>query len=144
MKIEITLQPLFWLAFTRDELEPLFLLASHHYDGACKAAARQDGFLYGWRNIVSSRIGDQEMEQPLCSGSRRDLDTVLKICEGVRLATSCKLITEEQAATINRLCALIMTAMGDATQACHNFGSAKVNEPTQRGELQWATAPGRF
>lgn len=144
MKIEITMQPLFWLALTREELEPLFLLASHHYDGACKAAARQGGFLYGWRSIVSSRLPSQEMGHPLCSGSRRDLDTVLKICEGIRLAVSCKLLTVEQGAIANRVCALIMTAMGEATEAGHRFGIVKVDEPTERGKLQWATAPGRF
>lgn len=143
MRVEILMQAQFWLALTREDLEPVFALSSHHYDSACKAAGAPGGFLYGWRNLVSAYV-PVEADPPLCSGSRRDLDTFLKICEGVRLATSCGLITPEQGQRTNQLCALIWTALAEGAKAVHDFQTVHVLEPDKKAALQWATNPGRY
>lgn len=144
MRIEILVQAQFWLALTREDLEPVFLLASHHYDSVCKAAGAPGGFLYGWRNIISAHLPPEEIDPPLCSASRRDLDTLLKICEGTRLATTCKLITPEQAERTNRLCALIWTAMSEGTKAAHDFKTIAVCEPDPHSEQAWRLHSGRY
>ena len=142
MKIKIEWRPLFWLDLKREDLEPLFVLADHHYDGACKAAARQGGFMYGWRNIVSSRPPEDVEEPVLCSADRRQLDLTLKTCEAVSMAVRAKLLTTEQGARINALCAMILTALEGATRATPE--GCEITAPTTRGETLWATSPGRM
>lgn len=142
MRIEILMQAQFWLALTREDLEPLFILSQHHYDGVCRAAGVQGGFLYGWRNQVSAHV-PANSDSPLCQGSRRDLDTLLKTCEGTRMAASCKLITPEQERRVNQLCALVWTALSEGTRAASEFKTVHVLEPDKESTLQWATAQGR-
>lgn len=143
MKIEILMQAQFWLALTREDLEPVFALSSHHYDSVCKAAGAPGGFLYGWRNLVSAHV-PVEADPPLCPGSRRDLDTLLKICEGVRLATTCKLITPEQAERVNKLCALVWAAMAEGSKAVHDFKTIHVREPDGHAVQAWRLHQGRY
>ncbi len=143
MKIEIEVRPIFWLLLTREDVEPLVLLSQHHYDGVCKAASRPGGFLYGWLNIVSAGIPADQDTPPLCSADRRSLDTVLKCCEMLRLAHQSKLLTTEQYEHVQRFCATVMTALEAATQAVHEWPTVTITKPTARGELLWATNPGR-
>lgn len=142
MKIEIVLQPLFSLQLTRDDVEPLIQLASHHYDAVCRAAARPGGFLYGWRNITSVTVAVDHT--PSCTATRRELDTVLKICEGMRMAVNCKLLSVEQGESTDRLCKLIMSALETGTRATYDFKPIDLTEPSKRGEMLWATSPGRW
>lgn len=143
MRIEITMQSIFWLALTREDVEPLVLLAQHHYDGVCKAAARPGGFLYGWLNTVSARVPVDFGDHPLCGADRRQLDTALKICEMVRLAHQSKLLNTVQYERVQRFCATVMTALEAATRAVDEFHTITITKPTARGELLWATNPGR-
>ena len=72
----------------------LVAVASKHYDGKCKEAARHGGFIYGWGNQIlfecdtthSKRqedIQDDWSDQIVASISQ--LDTCAKICEQERL-----------------------------------------------------------
>lgn len=143
MKVEILMQAQFWLALTREDLEPLFILSQYHYDGVCKSAGMQGGFLYGWRNLVSAHI-PVEADPPLCQGSRRDLDTLLKICEGLRMAAACNLITPQQAERTNQLCALVWTALAEGSKAVHDFKTVHVLEPDKQAAQAWRLHTGRY
>ncbi len=147
VNIEIEMRPYFWLSLFRRDVDVLVLLAEHHYDGACRAAGRQGGFLYGWFNITrdQSPCGEYKIEEvPKCNGTRRDLDTVLKICEGTRLAVSAKILTTEDAQRIDTLCSTIMTALDAATQAAQLQQIDPIKAPTTKGSLLWATNVGRM
>lgn len=142
MKIEVEVQPVFWLTLTREDVEPLILLSQHHYDGACKAASRPGGFLYGWLNITSAGVPTGH-EPPKCSADRRQLDTVLKCCEMARLAHQSRALTTEQYVGVQHFCETVMTALEAATQAVHEWPTVTITEPTARGSWLWLTNPGR-
>jgi hypothetical protein len=147
MIIEISMQPMFWLGLLRRDVDTLMKLAEHHYDGACRMAGKPGNFLYGWFNITreQSECGDyKETDVPKCSGSRRQLDTVLKICEGTRLAFSARILTREEMERMDTLCATIMSALEVATLACQATQLDPVTEPSARGKLLWSTNPGRM
>jgi hypothetical protein len=85
MDVTIRGKPTFRLWPEVQVVKDLSFLALSHYDGACKSAALQGGFLYGWMNQV--RWFEQETErgertEPLSvEGDFRELDMTLKICE---------------------------------------------------------------
>lgn len=146
-KIEITMRPQFWLALFRRDVDVLMKLAEHHYDSVCRMAGKPGNFLYGWFNITrdQSPCGDYRLDDvPKCSAARRELDTVLKICEGTRLALGSKVITVEDAQRIDALCSTIMTALEVATLACEATQLDPITEPSARGSLLWTTSPGRM
>lgn len=147
MKIEIQMVPLFWLSLTRHDVDLLLKLAEHHYDSVCRMAAKPGNFMYGWFNITRDLDPDcdyKEEDLPKCSGNRRELDTVLKICEGVRFAASMQLIKKEDMERVNHICSTIITALQTATIACQATQLDPVTGPTENGQLMWATSPGRF
>lgn len=147
MQIEITMQPMFWLGLLRRDVDLLWLLAEHHYDGACRATIRSGGFLMGWHNITREQSpGGVYKEDAVakCSATRRDLDTMLKICEGVRLAVSARIMTTEDGERINELCSTVMTALETATLACEATQLEPITAPTKKGALLWYTNPGRI
>lgn len=146
MRIEITMQPQFWLSLFRRDVDVLMKLAEHHYDSECRMSCKQGKFLYGWFNITrgQSLCGTYKIEDvPKCSGNRRELDTVLKICEGTRLALGARIITADDAQRVDVICATIMTALETATKACGATQLDPIKAPTERGRLLWATSPGR-
>lgn len=142
MEIEITLQAKFWLRLSAWDVGLLMKMAEHHYDGACKAAGRSGGFLFGWRNTVWA-VASEGIGTALCDANRRELDTMLKICEGTRMAVRAQLLTAEDATRLDALCALVLTALEQATVVC-NVPALSVRAPTPRGQLLWATSPGRW
>lgn len=147
MRIEITLQPLFWLSLFRRDVDTLMKLAEHHYDSVCRESRKPGHFLYGWYNTTrdQSPCDDHQIENvPKCSGTRRDLDTALKICEGTRMAQRARLITCEDAQRMDQLCALILTAFETSVRTIDTIQIDPVTAPTDKGRLMWATAPGRF
>jgi hypothetical protein len=141
MTIEITLQPMFWLQLKREDVEVLLLLSEHHYDSECRQAGKIGNFLYGWRNVTGCV---SEGPAPKCHASRRDLDTTLKICEGMWLAVRARLITMEDAQRIDALCAGVMTALDIATRVCGDTKIDPVTAPSERGRLMWATHRGKL
>jgi hypothetical protein len=147
MIIEITMRPVFWLSLFRRDVDILLKLAEHHYDSECRAAGRLGGFLFGWRNVTSQQDDQSATEiedVSKCNGTRRDLDIVMKICEGARPAVRSRLITQEDMARVDILCSTIMTALETATVACQNMRFDPITAPTQRGQLLWSTSPGRM
>jgi hypothetical protein len=68
---------------TFDEADALCELARSHYDGTCKAAGKEGGFIYGWRNQtdVSWRTEDDEDEPVVVRMSARQIDLCCKILE---------------------------------------------------------------
>lgn len=83
MKIEITGTPRFWLAVDSATITTLMALSKNHYDGYCRTVGMPGGFLYGWNNQRTIIDPYNDNEAPtLVSGSFRDLDTTLKLCEG--------------------------------------------------------------
>lgn len=90
MEIKIVGRPQFYLGLDLAFVELLMRLAERHYDGRCKAAAKPgpDGLLWGWRNLLTPDPFDDSMpapKPPAVSGSFRDLDLTLKICEGAQM-----------------------------------------------------------
>lgn len=77
MKFEVTAKPVFHFTPTEQQIACLISLARLYYDGRCKAAAQQGGFIYGWRNAIV------EFKMPEVSASWHDLDTTMKIIEMV-------------------------------------------------------------
>lgn len=84
MKIEIHGQPVFLIELSVPQLEVLLQLSESHYEGKCKAASRQGGFLYGWRNtlVVFPEMGTTTPEvPPVVEASGDELGTCLKLLE---------------------------------------------------------------
>lgn len=142
MKIEVSMKFVFDLYLTRDDILPLIVLAQHHYDSACIATARQGGFLHTWLGRVSAFIDISTEEQVSCSATWRDLDILLKVCEGVAMAERSKLITLAQRTKVDTLCATIMNAMKYSTQNSVPVHTVSAAGPQDR--LQWSTHPGRY
>lgn len=147
MKIEIQMKPYFWLSLFRRDVDVLMKLAEHHYDSVCRLSCKPGNFLYGWYNVTrdQSLCGDYKIDEvPKCGGSRRELDTILKICEGARLALAARIILKEDVDRIDQLCATIITAFQTATLACQATQLDPITGPTESGCLMWATSPGRI
>lgn len=144
MKVQIYMQPQFWLEISQKEVDPLCILGDHHYDSVCRAATKQGGFIYGWRNQVAFNIESNQEEAPFCSATRRELDTLLKLCEPLRMLHMAKLVTDDQRTAIDQLCATVLTAIEQATHAVSAMRPITIDQPTARGRLLWSTAEGRF
>ena len=79
MKATIIGKPHFEVEVTQGMVEGLLELSQAHYDGTCKTAGRPGGLLWGWKNQAA---WSRESGDPLVvSGSFRELDLTLKICE---------------------------------------------------------------
>lgn len=144
MQVQIFMRPMFYLQLTLEELEPILVMSKHHYDSVCRSASGPGGFLFGWYNTLSvPRLPDQT-EPALCQATYRELDTLLKTCEGLRLAMHCRLITKEQMDRANHLCALAVAAMERGSIAVNEFKTITIAEPDKRAQRIWAVAPGRF
>lgn len=74
-KVEVVLE------FTKDELDHLIRLSERHYDGKCKAASQQGGFLYGIRNRLNFQE-EANRNSVQDTFNSYDLDTLVKIAEG--------------------------------------------------------------
>ena len=146
MKVSFFMVPRYHVSITSDDLLPLMTLSEHHYDGACKAASRPGGFLHRWNAILEHRAegDDPDSELLLLPADRRELDTLLKICEGVRMAVSCRMLTQDQCDLVDKLCSLVLTVLEESTLKASALPEHEYTEPTKRGRLAWATAPGRF
>lgn len=82
MKVEIRGEPIFYFEITREQLDLLMEMAALHYDGRCKATARQGGVLYGWLNLFRMH-DDREPDPPTIEGriEESDLQSLMKILE---------------------------------------------------------------
>lgn len=76
MKIKICAQPKFYFQLNAEQIAVLMQLSREHYDGVCKSAGQDRGFIFGWNNWYQVQ---PESEQ---SASWRELDICLKIMEG--------------------------------------------------------------
>lgn len=91
MEVVITAKPRFRIPLTGREAEMLVILSMAHYDSRCKAASAKDGFLTRWSTRVNhdfykeidAQEGVVEGVTPIIDTSWDELDTVLKITEGV-------------------------------------------------------------
>lgn len=149
MRVEITVNPIFWLSLWRHDVDLLMKLAEYHYDSACRQSAKPGNFLYGWFNVTRDQKEQYTTnleDVPKCDGNRRELDTVLKLCEGTRLALSAKLLTPGDAQRLDMICATIMTALEASAIVCDatNTKMEPITEPSPRGTLAWATNLGRM
>ena len=85
MKATIRAKAVFDVPMTDEELRVLAALSAAHYDGTCRAASQDGGFLRGWRNRCDWLLEDK---QPLgdfqVNASWRELDLLLKCLEGAR------------------------------------------------------------
>lgn len=73
MKATIFAKPVFDLTLEKDLVSLLMRLSGRHYDGACRKASDQGGFLFGWKNSI-------DFDSP-CLATTRELDLTLKIME---------------------------------------------------------------
>lgn len=87
MRATIHAMPRFELEITSGVVAGLLLLSRHHYDGTCQMAGRPGGFLWGWKN--SAEWAAQVSEPTVVTGSFRDLDLTLKICECLTVLSPC-------------------------------------------------------
>ena len=67
----------------REEIDHLLVISARHYDGKCRDAGKQGGFIYGWMNRLnfarterSPLANEIELEATI-----QQLDTVTKILE---------------------------------------------------------------
>lgn len=141
--IEITVQPVYWLELTREDLEPVFICAERHYDGACLQAARPGGFLHNWRGQISAFHDAAEQPWKIRTESHQ-LDIFLKICEPSRSLVLCKCLTSEQAKTIDALCAMMLAALRRGAEVVNGTETIRIEQPTQKDQLMWSMSPGRF
>ncbi len=74
-KVTLSAVPTFGIPLTLAQAQALAILSKSHYDGECKAAAGKGGFIFGWLNEI-----EFDVAAPV-QATRRQLDTVLKICE---------------------------------------------------------------
>jgi hypothetical protein len=145
MKIEIHVTPVFELSLTYHDIAPVLILCNYHYDSECRSAGAVGGFICGWRDQTGGRERDETVmpEAATCRATRRQLDTLLKCCEGASAATLSRLITPEQEKQVDRLCALVLSALEFSTCTYSKFDPHVLTEPTRRGQLLWSTSPGR-
>lgn len=141
--IEITVQAVFWLELTREDLAPAFICAEMHYDGVCREAARPGGFLHLWREQISAFHGETT-EPWKIKAEWRQLDTFLKICEPSRSLLQVHHLTREQYAALDKLCAQLLTAMRRATAIREGVATVRIEGPEKGDELAWSMSPGRF
>ena len=69
----VSYSPVFHLTLNKDIVDLIVEKGLNHYDGTCRAACKQGGFIYGWRNCVNC--------EATCTASFRELDLTLKILE---------------------------------------------------------------
>jgi hypothetical protein len=90
MKLEqIIYTPSVRVKFTKREIAVLMELSAMHYDGACVAAGRQGGFLYGISN------GNDELTWRQC-------DLLGKICEGASFWERSPRVADQKKGVIGR------------------------------------------
>lgn len=75
MKITIDWTPKFSCEFTLEQLDRLIEISKRHYDGVCRSASGENGFLIQWRQRIEAEIFNS------IYATFRELDIVLKICE---------------------------------------------------------------
>ena len=116
MKIEIYGKPDFWFSLSDGQMAVLERLSGLHYDGVCKAATRVGGFIYGWKNAR-----DVAYKMVSVSASFREIDTCLKILEGLQMPPADMTIGQ--------------VAIGQALAASFRVALSKANEVTK----SWST-----
>jgi hypothetical protein len=72
-KALIHVSPVYKMTLNKDLVSVLLRLSRQHYDGVCRSASAQGGFLYGWNNCVDF--------ESTCDATFRELDLTLKIME---------------------------------------------------------------
>lgn len=112
MNIVIRGVPRFEISATPELVATLIKLAGHHYDGTCKAAAEVGGFLYGWRNSLSPPVPTS-----FVSGSFRDLDLTLKICEVARYAQ----LSEVEKSALGEYITAVHYALRRSNEVCKGW-----------------------
>jgi|ERR1051325_8241813 hypothetical protein len=76
IKVEIEAYPTFWLHDVPSRTIQLLLkLSSTHYDGVCRQAGQQGGFIYGWNNAIGDKFSGT------IRATQQQLDISCKICE---------------------------------------------------------------
>lgn len=71
----VSYSPAFHLTLNKEIVDLIIEKGLNHYDSACRAACKQGGFIYGWRNCVNC--------EATCTASFRELDLTLKILENI-------------------------------------------------------------
>lgn len=75
------------VVFTEEEIKTLLRCSESHYDGVCKAAGREGGFLYGMMNRFALReaakrdSANADQSEATHDLEWREIDTLLKILE---------------------------------------------------------------
>jgi hypothetical protein len=82
MNIDIRAKAEFQIPVRRVHVQALMVMSAYHYDHKCKAASREGGFLYGWKNEVNCyRFRSRGSKYNYVSASTDEIDTCLKIME---------------------------------------------------------------
>ncbi len=112
MNVEIVGRPEFHMTLDLLVVEALMLLSKHHYDGLCRRVGGNGGFLYGWKNRRDWAEVDGD---PTCavSGSFRDLDLTLKLCE---ISRSLSLVTQDMDIALEEYKAKVRGALHRASE----------------------------
>lgn len=105
--ISITASPRFYISLAVVHIGYLMAMSNAHYDHRCKAAGSNGGFIYGWNNW-STHAPDARHGMSL-----DELDTLLKICENIRV-----LHGEAKIAEVRLLVRLLSRAWEEASKAC--------------------------
>lgn len=79
MKIDISVEFVFDVPMSEKAIAALTKLALHHYDGTCKMACREGGFVHRWAALVRAQKESGFDGSILASFS--ELDICLKIME---------------------------------------------------------------
>lgn len=79
MKFTIQGIPRFSFVFTESECDTLIQLARYHDDRTCRNAGGPDGFLFGWKKLIATKIAWGDPTTVLASFY--ELDIILKLTE---------------------------------------------------------------
>ncbi len=69
----------FRVAFLPQHIGYFMQMSSTHYDGRCQKASMPGGFIHGWQNWA------KVCPEATCAMDMDELDTLMKICENIRV-----------------------------------------------------------
>jgi hypothetical protein len=122
MKIVITTRAVLDLPLTTQQVDALITLSQHHYDGRCRMASGDDGFLTGWRGQIVGQTACGATDISV-SASMHEADTCLKLLEMRHLAERSALVDKGICDALNRdLCGATSLANSKFTEWQATYG----------------------
>lgn len=80
MKVDISVNFVYSVHLTKQDVDVLIKLSQRHYDGRCKLASMEGGFLAKWSRWIEVCLLT-EQQPPLTEANSTELDTCLKLLE---------------------------------------------------------------